>query len=374
VLFRSETGVFDASLSFETIIGDVSATIGRGLVRVRSGELVEMPGVLPLLELSNLQIPIGERLDIGYADFYLLGDRLMFDVLEASSPSLLILGEGGVRFTDGAIDLAFRTRGTSGIPIVSAVLEGVRNAIDVGNHLRGRGYEMMGIRLDSGDLAYLSIEARRLLDEAGFPDAKIVASNDLDERLIASLKQQGAKIAVWGVGTKLVTAYDQPALGGVYKLGAIRSRNGQWQYKIKLSEQSIKVSNPGILQVRRYSDGDQFVGDAIYDEQIGVNSSTEIIDPADPNRRKIIPSHATGEDLLVPVFRAGECVYEEPPLLDVQARTGSQLKALHPGVRRFDKPHAYPAGLEPRLFELKQRMIDDARDRVHRQPAPMSEG
>ena len=130
-------------------------------------------------------------------------------------------------------------------------LEGVRHAVTVGKQLRERGHELVGIRLDSGDLAYLSIEARRILDEGGFPNAVIVASNDLDEHLIENLRHQGAQIVVWGVGTKLATAYDQPALGGVYKLGALQLPDGTWEGKLKLSEQAAKTSLPGILQVRR---------------------------------------------------------------------------------------------------------------------------
>jgi nicotinate phosphoribosyltransferase len=125
-------------------------------------------------------------------------------------------------------------------------LEGVRRAVETGKWLRERGHEMVGIRLDSGDLAWLSVEARKILDNGGFPKALIVASNDLDEHIIASLKAQGAQINVWGVGTKLITAFDQPALGGVYKLGAIRGDDGRWVYKVKLSEQAAKVSTPGI--------------------------------------------------------------------------------------------------------------------------------
>src|SRR5688572_29036188 len=125
-------------------------------------------------------------------------------------------------------------------------LEGVRRAVQVGREMRERGaHEMVGIRLDSGDLAYLSIEARKILDAGGFPKAQILASNDLDEQIITSLKEQGATIAIWGVGTKLVTAYDQPALGGVYKLSALRGADDAWKYKLKLSEQTAKVSNPG---------------------------------------------------------------------------------------------------------------------------------
>jgi nicotinate phosphoribosyltransferase len=145
-------------------------------------------------------------------------------------------------------------------------LEGVKHAIETGRALRARGHEMVGIRLDSGDLAWLSVEARKLLDAAGFERAAIVASNDLDEHLIRSLKQQGATIGVWGVGTRLATAYDQPALGGVYKLAALREPGGAYRYTIKLSEQAIKISNPGLLQVLRFSEGGRSVGDALINE------------------------------------------------------------------------------------------------------------
>ncbi len=126
---------------------------------------------------------------------------------------------------------------------------GIKKAVEVAKNLRQQGHELIGIRLDSGDLAYLSKEGRRLFDEAGFPKVSIVASNDLDEYLIQSLKLQGARIDTWGIGTKLVTAYDQPALGGVYKLAALRNpTTGQWEYKLKLSEQLAKISTPGIAK------------------------------------------------------------------------------------------------------------------------------
>ena len=123
-------------------------------------------------------------------------------------------------------------------------LEGVRRAVEVGKWLREQSHEMAGIRLDSGDLAYLSKEARKILDEAGFKKTIIIASNELDEHLISSLKEKGATIAVWGVGTKLATGYDQPALGGVYKLVAVRNPGEDWQYKIKLSEETKKQIFP----------------------------------------------------------------------------------------------------------------------------------
>src|SRR3984957_10189371 len=142
-------------------------------------------------------------------------------------------------------------------------IEGIRNAVSVGRYLRSIGKKLIGIRLDSGDLNYLSTVGRDILDQAGFKDTQIVASNDLDEHVIASLNEQGALIDLWGVGTKLVTAFDQPALGGVYKLGAVRSGNGTWQKKLKLSEQAGKVSNPGSLQVRRFEDQKEYLADMI---------------------------------------------------------------------------------------------------------------
>ena len=163
-------------------------------------------------------------------------------------------------------------------------------------------------------LAYLSIEAREILDKAGFKSAKILASNDLDEHVISSLKEQGALIDLWGVGTKLVTAFDQPALGGVYKLGAIRAKGGPWQKKVKLSEQAVKVSNPGSLQVRRFEHNNEYVADMIYDDLDGTSKSREIVDIADVTIRRRIGGTLKCRDLLVPIFQQGELVYERPPI------------------------------------------------------------
>ena len=240
-------------------------------------------------------------------------------------------------------------------------LEGVKKATDVGNALRERGHEMVGIRLDSGDLAWLSIAARKLLDEAGFPDASIVASNDLDELLIENLRHQGAQINVWGVGTKLATAYDQPALGGVYKLGAVKEQGGDWQPRIKLSEQAVKTSNPGTQQVRRYRYRDQFVADVIYDELLGLTDAQRMVDPLDATRQRSLPTDGDFEDLLVPIFREGKRVYDPPGIHSIRDRTKQQLEACHAGIRRFVNPHQYPVGLEAELHDLKTRLIRQAR-------------
>ena len=240
-------------------------------------------------------------------------------------------------------------------------LRGVQRAIEMGQWLRERGHELAGVRLDSGDLAWLSIEARRMLDAAGFPNAAIVASNDLDEQIITSLKAQGAAINVWGVGTKLVTAYDQPALGGVYKLSAVRGKDGAWQHKVKLSEQAAKVSNPGLQQVRRFRRDGAFLGDMIYDLDGPANQSHVIVDPLDQTRRKHIPADAEFEDLLVPVFRGGKLVYDPPAIGAIRERTHTQLDGFHEGHKRFLNPHEYAVGLAPALHDLKTRLILAAR-------------
>jgi nicotinate phosphoribosyltransferase len=245
-------------------------------------------------------------------------------------------------------------------------LEGVHNAIKVGRDLRQRGKELVGIRLDSGDLSWLSTQARKLLDEADFGKAVIVASNDLDEHLIQSLKAEGAAIGVWGVGTKLCTAYDQPALGGVYKLAAVRRPGQPWSYRVKLSEQAVKVSNPGIQQVRRMKRDGEFIADVIYDEALGIPDGCTLVDPMDPTRQKLVPRGTPWDDLLVPVFQDGQRVYDPPTLASCRARTMAQLAGFNAGVKRLTNPHQYPVGLERKLHALKTQLVLEAR---HLEPA-----
>lgn len=237
-------------------------------------------------------------------------------------------------------------------------IEGVRKAVRVGNRLRERGYEMLGVRLDSGDLAGLSKRARVILDEAGFEKALIVASNDLDEYAILKLKREGARIDVWGVGTKLATAYDQPALGGVYKLSALHDGR-EWMPKIKLSEDPIKVSIPGKLQIRRFlGERDRFAGDMLFDESSVPPDRATGFPIAGGHTWQ--PERAEHEDLLVPVFRQGEKVYRSPSIHESRARTASQLKRLAKSVTRWESPQAYLVTLEARLHETRQRLIKAA--------------
>jgi nicotinate phosphoribosyltransferase len=242
-------------------------------------------------------------------------------------------------------------------------LTGVGRAIQTGKRLRARGRTLDAIRLDSGDLAYLSIEARRMLDEAGFEETQIVASNDLDEHLIESLREQGARIDVWGVGTKLDTAFDQPALGVVYKLTAVRELDGSWRYPVKLSEQTAKISTPGILGVRRFTDTTgRFRADMIYDEGMPPEGpGGVIVDPADSLHMRSIDATWAGHELVMPALRAGRRVAASPALGAIRDRARSQIGALHPAIRRLLNPHVYPVGLERRLHERRTQLVLELR-------------
>ncbi|MEO1514242.1 MAG: nicotinate phosphoribosyltransferase [Bacteroidota bacterium] len=214
--------------------------------------------------------------------------------------------------------------------------EGVKNAIRTGRQLQERGHRLGGIRLDSGDLARLSIEARALLDEADMRDARIFASDSLDEHAIRELKERGARIDGWGVGTQMITGADQVSLGGVYKLAAIQDENGKWQQRVKLSENPIKTSIPGIQQVRRaFTDG-QPSGDVIYN----------LLDNGQE-------SLSEGEDLLVPIFRKGQQVYELPSIHDIRRRTKSQLHSF-----RTLASQNYALSLSPSLEASRNALIE----------------
>lgn len=240
-------------------------------------------------------------------------------------------------------------------------LEGVKKAINVALSLKKKGTKLIGIRLDSGDLAQLSIASRKLLDAAGLEDVKIVASNELDEIVISELKHQGAKISIWGVGTSLVTAKEQSALDGVYKLSALKDEKGIWKHKLKLSEQITKVTNPGRQQIRRFSKNDSFVGDVLYDLELGLETPGNNVDPFDPTKKTFFEKDVIGQDLLVPIFKEGKVVYELPSLESIKKVVQNQLKSLPIGMKRFLNPHVYPVGMEKELYDLKVRLIKKIR-------------
>ena len=238
-----------------------------------------------------------------------------------------------------------------------STIQGVKNAIDIGKNLRNEKADLLGIRLDSGDMANLSIQARQLLDEAGFEKSDILASNSLDEYVITALKQEGAKISSWGVGTHLATAFDQPALDGVYKLSALRDKKGKWQYKLKLSEQPIKTSNPGRHQVRRFFCNNHYFIDVIYDLDLGISDTPEAITLDQEARLKKLDDYDAFVDLLVPVFDHGNQLGTSPSIHEIRQHALDEAKHFY--HVQGEKP--YLVGLEKKLYDLKQTLIKTLR-------------
>ncbi|MDO5538958.1 MAG: nicotinate phosphoribosyltransferase [Eubacteriales bacterium] len=243
---------------------------------------------------------------------------------------------------------------------------GVPNAIRVFKEMRESGIELKnyGIRLDSGDLAYMSKRARKMLDAAGFTDAFISASSDLDEYLIDSLKTQGCKITSWGVGTNLITSKDCPAFGGVYKLAAIQDKDGNFIPKIKLSENTVKITNPGNKTVYRIYEKDVHKVKAdlitLADETFDESQDIVIFDPIETwKRTKLKGGTYTMRELLVPVFKNGECVYTSPSVMEIRDICAKELDTLWDETRRLVNPHEMYVDLSDKLYDMKKRILQE---------------
>jgi nicotinate phosphoribosyltransferase len=240
------------------------------------------------------------------------------------------------------------------------VEQGLEHAITVGLEMKKRGEKLLGVRIDSGDLAWLAKHCRRRLDEAGLADTGVVLSNDLDEYAIASIREQGAQVASWGVGTKLASAFDQPTLGGVYKLSATKAAGADaWVDHIKITESVQKLTTPGILDVRRYygSDG-KIAGDMVFDTNHGVESDETIVDPYDSLRRKHLAGK-TYKTLLQPLARGGKVVLpaDDRDALKARDRAQEGLVHLDETQKRLVNPHTYPVGLERGLYGRRRDMV-----------------
>lgn len=242
---------------------------------------------------------------------------------------------------------------------------GVPNAIRVFREMRDAGIPLTfyGIRLDSGDLAYLSKKARKMLDEAGFPDAVISASNDLDEFLIDSLKAQGAAITSWGVGTNLITSKDCPSFGGVYKLAAVMKEDGTFIPKIKLSENTEKITNPGNKTIYRVYEKEtgKVKADLIclVDEVYSEDEPLLLFDPHAPwKKTKLAPGSYTLREIMIPVFKAGECIYDTPKTMDIREYCQKELNTLWDETRRLVNPHNVYVDLSKKLYDMKIGLLD----------------
>ncbi len=242
---------------------------------------------------------------------------------------------------------------------------GVPNAIKTFDYLREKGYKPFGIRLDSGDLAYLSKKARQMLDDAGYPDAKICASGDLDEQSIDSLLNQGAKIDIWGVGTKLITSSDMPALGGVYKLAAIYDDNGKEIPKIKLSDNTAKITNPGFKNICRVYDNKTGKAEADFiclRSEKDIDTSKPLVLTHQTERwKKITFTDYTVKKLHVDVIKNGKLVYNLPKLKEIKEYAQKELETFWDEYKRLDSPHLFKVDLSDELYELKRSMLVEIR-------------
>jgi nicotinate phosphoribosyltransferase len=243
-------------------------------------------------------------------------------------------------------------------------LQGVRNAITVAHEMENRGERLRGIRIDSGDLAWLSKKARAMLDKSGLDYVKIVASNALDEYTVSSLKAQGAAVDMWGVGTQMVTGGTYSALDGVYKMTAIKDKDGVWQPRMKVSDQVSKATLPGVHGLRRYYDeSGMMAGDMVYDTRairLDVHPIT-MVDPADVTRYKRFDAHTKYQELLVPVMEKGAICGEELSLADARKRLKADLARLDDSRKRFLRPHSYPVGIEEHLSNERIALMQSLR-------------
>ena len=241
---------------------------------------------------------------------------------------------------------------------------GIPNAIKVFDELRAKGKKPLGIRIDSGDLAYATKMARKMLDDAGYPDAIICASGDLDERLVQSLKQQGAKINSWGIGTKLITSADMPSLGGVYKLAAVE-KDGKLIPKIKVSDNTAKITNPGFKTVYRIYDGATGKAEAdliaLRDEKIDFTKPLTVYHPTERWKSTTFTDY-TVRELPVKVVENGKSVYDFPKLADISAYAKKDVDTFWDEYKRLDQPHIFKVDLSDGLYALKSDMLKRVRN------------
>ncbi len=277
-----------------------------------------------------------------------------------SFPSELEAFRAYVKFFPNACTLLVDTYDT--------INSGVKNAIKVFDEMKKNGVstERIGIRLDSGDIAYLSKKAREMLDEAGYPNAVITASNDLDEYLIRDLKLQGAKVTNWGVGTNLITSSDCPSFGGVYKLAAQTDGDGVLKPAIKLSDNPEKVTNPGYKKIVRFYD--KLTGKikadliALDNEKFDSSEDLTIFDPQAIWKKMTLKKDTyVTRELLTPIFLDGKCVYESPQIMDIREYCEKEQATLWEEHRRLVNPHIVPVDLSQKLWDLKQEMIRNIR-------------
>ena len=286
---------------------------------------------------------------------------------EMGTPALGTMAHSWVQMFDSELD-AFRAYAKCYpdaclllVDTYNVLKSGIPNAIKVFNELRAEGHEPAGIRIDSGDITYLSRKARKMLDDAGFPNAKICISNSLDEYIFEDILRQGACIDSFGVGERLITSRSEPVFGGVYKLTAVE-KDGQIIPKIKLSENVTKITTPDFKELWRFYD--KTTGKAIadlitcYGEEVDDTKPYTIFDPEHPYKKKTVTDF-TAKKLLVQIFDKGECVYESPSATEIRDFCREQIGTLWSEVTRFENPHEYYVDLSKKLWDKKNDLLNE---------------
>ena len=341
----------------------------QSLIATKANRVVRAAGGRPVAEFGSRRAQGGDGAILGARAAYIGGCAATACTLsdkEYGIPATGTMAHSWVQMFDSEYEAfvaycrIYPQNATLLVDTYDVLRSGVPNAIRAFREvLVPMGITHCGIRLDSGDIAYLTKKARKMLDEAGFTDCKIVISNSLDENIIRDIIQQGAKIDSFGVGERLITAKSDPVFGGVYKLVA-KEEGGTVVPKIKISENPEKITNPHFKKVYRIYDKSTGTATAdlmcVYDETIDKTKPLELFDPVETWKRKTCTDYLAKE-LLVPIFRNGECVYDTPDIDEIRAYCKAQIMTLWDEVKRFENPHRYYVDLSQKLWDIKQNLL-----------------
>ncbi|BAU27140.1 nicotinate phosphoribosyltransferase [Aneurinibacillus soli] len=367
-LVRVEAPVMEAQLIETALLAMINH---QTLIATKAARIVRAAGDDPVLEFGLRRAQGTEAAYYGARAAYIGGIAATSNVMAGRDFGIPVKGTHAHSFVQLFEDekeafitynAAFPDETTLLVDTYDVLGVGVPHAIEVGLELKKQGKKLVGIRIDSGDLAYLSKEARKQLDAAGLTDVAIVASSDLDEMLIRDLKTQGARVDVWAVGTNLIVSNGCPALGGVYKLAAVQE-NGEWTPRLKISENPAKITTPGYKRLVRFYDeqSGQALGDLVTfaEEEIPGDTIT-LFDPLFPHKRKTIRGYRM-EELLVPVIENGRRIGNPVSLEDSRAHACEQLSHFSDEVKRLINPHGYHVDLSQKLWDSKQELLHRSR-------------
>ncbi len=343
----------------------------QSLIATKSNRIVRAAGDIPVMEFGSRRAQGYDGAIYGARAAYIggvVGTACTISDLMFSVPALGTMAHSWVQAFDSEYEAflayakAYPTNCTLLIDTYNVLKSGLPNAIKVFDEvLKPLGITNCGIRIDSGDITYLTKKCRKILDEAGWETAKIVVSNSLDEYIIRDILQQGAKIDSFGVGERLITSKSEPVFGGVYKLVAVEDE-GVIQPKIKISENVIKITTPYFKKVYRlYSkETGMAIADVLttFDETIDTDKPYEIFDPQHTWKRKTV-TNFEAKELQVPIFENGECVYQSPSLKEIRQYCKESLSTIWDEVKRFENPHAYYVDLSPKLWDIRYRLLSE---------------